>query len=270
MKFINSSVEELHNLARSKREEYLGGDPFPGIYFDNFFNAQALSEVLEEFPDLSKNADLSFNDANQIKLASKGEYKFKDKTKEFMHYLNSQPFLEFLSILTGVEALVPDPYFEGGGAHQIMPGGLLKVHADFNKHKLTNLDRRLNVLVYMNKDWSEEWGGHFEFWDREMKASIKKILPVFNRMAIFTTTDFSFHGHPDPLRCPPDRSRKSLALYYYTNGRPDYEVNQGSAAHTTLFKERPNSKDKPAMSLKEIVRQITPPVIYNAAKRLVK
>jgi hypothetical protein len=169
-----------------------------------------------------------------------------------------------------VEALVPDPYFEGGGAHQIMPGGLLKVHADFNKHKLTNLDRRLNVLVYMNKDWSEEWGGHFELWDREMKAPVKKILPIFNRMAIFTTTDFSFHGHPDPLRCPPGRSRKSLALYYYTNGRPDYEVNSGLEEHSTLFKARPNSKDKPAISLKEIVRQITPPVIYNAAKKLVK
>ena len=268
MKFINSSVEELHNLAKSKRDEYLGGNPFPNIYFENFFNEEMLSEVLEEFPDLSKGADLSFNDANQIKLASKGEYKFKEKTRSFMHYLNSQPFLEFLSILTGVEALVPDPYFEGGGAHQIMPGGLLKVHADFNKHKLTLLDRRLNVLVYMNKDWSEDWGGHFELWDRDMKASVKKILPVFNRMAIFTTTDFSYHGHPDPLRCPPGRSRKSLALYYYTNGRPDYEINKGLEEHSTLFKARPT--DKQPISLKEIVRQLTPPVIYNAAKKLVK
>jgi hypothetical protein len=119
-----------------------------------------------------------------------------------MHFLNSQPFLEFLCILTGINTLLPDPYFEGGGAHQIMPGGHLKIHADFNKHILTNLDRRLNVLIYLNKDWEESWGGHLEFWDKELKSPVKKILPIFNRMAIFTTTSTSYHGHPDPLKCP--------------------------------------------------------------------
>jgi hypothetical protein len=265
MKFIDLSVSELHNLGNQKREEYLSGNPFPNIYFDNFFNEAKLSEILDEFPDLSKSADFNFNDPNQIKLASKGEYRFGEKTKEFMHFLNSQPFLEFLTALTGIPALIPDPYFDGGGAHQIMPGGLLKVHADFNKNKITNLDRRLNILVYMNKDWDESWGGHFELWDKEMKGSVKKILPVFNRMALFTTTSDSYHGHPDPLKCPPGRSRKSLALYYFTNGRPAEEVND---AHSTLFKKRP--EDKANFSFKNIVKQITPPFIYNAGKKIVK
>jgi hypothetical protein len=265
MKFIDLSVSDLHNLGHQKREEYLAGNPFPNIYFDNFFNAEKLSEILDEFPDLSKGADFNFNDPNQIKLASKGEYRFGEKTKEFMHFLNSQPFLEFLTALTGIEALIPDPYFDGGGAHQIMPGGLLKVHADFNKNKLTNLDRRLNILVYMNKDWDEAWGGHFELWDKEMKGAVKKILPVFNRMALFTTTSDSYHGHPDPLKCPPGRSRKSLALYYFTNGRPAEEITD---AHSTLFKKRPT--DKANFSFKNIIKQITPPIIYNAGKKLVK
>ncbi|MGV3767995.1 MAG: 2OG-Fe(II) oxygenase [Chitinophagaceae bacterium] len=265
MKFIDLSVSELHDLAKSRRADYLSAEPFPNTYFDNFFNAEKLSEVLEEFPDLSQNPDLKYNDANQIKLASKGEYRFGDKTREFMHFLNSQPFLEFLSILTGIEALIPDPYFDGGGAHQILPGGLLKIHADFNKNKLTNLDRRLNILVYMNKDWDESWGGHFELWDREMKGAVKKILPVFNRMALFTTTSDSYHGHPDPLRCPPDRSRKSLALYYYTNGRPEEEITD---THSTLFKARPNEKS--GKSFKDIIKQLTPPIIYDAAKKLAK
>jgi Rps23 Pro-64 3,4-dihydroxylase Tpa1-like proline 4-hydroxylase len=269
MKFINMTVDELHRLAKRKSEEYKTADPFPNIYFDNFFNDERLSEILNEFPDMSKKPDLKFEDTNQIKLASKGEYRFGDETKEFMHFLNSQPFLEFLSTLTGIDALIPDPYFDGGGCHQIMPGGLLKIHADFNKNKLTNLDRRLNVLVYLNKDWHEEWGGYFELWDTEMKHSIKKILPVFNRMAIFTTTDFSYHGHPDALKCPPERSRKSLALYYYTNGRPASEVNSGLESHSTLFKARPRT-DKSRISVKEIVKQITPPILYNAAKKITK
>lgn len=265
MKFIDLSVAELHELGKQKREEYLSGNPFPNIYFDNFFNEGKLSEILDEFPDLTKNADFNFNDPNQIKLASKGEYRFGDKTKEFMHFLNSQPFLEFLSALTGIEALIPDPYFDGGGAHQILPGGLLKVHADFNKNKITHLDRRLNILVYMNKDWDESWGGHFELWDKEMTHSVKKILPVFNRMAMFTTTSDSYHGHPDPLKCPPDRSRKSLALYYFTNGRPKEEQTE---THSTLFKRRPDDKAK--FTFKEVVKQITPPFIFNGVKKLVK
>lgn len=269
MKFIDKSVEDLHTMAVNKHQEYTTAKPFPNIYFDNFFNEKMLSEVLSEFPDLNKSADFSYNDKNQVKLASKGEYRFGEMTKEFMHFLNSQPFLEFLSKLTGINALIPDPYFDGGGAHQIMPGGLLKIHADFNKNKFTNLDRRLNVLVYMNKDWNEDWGGHFELWDKEMKGCEKKILPLFNRMAIFTTTDFSYHGHPDALRCPEGRSRKSLALYYYTNGRPDEEINKGLEKHSTLFVNRPEL-DKPALNVKQVIKLCTPPIIYETIKKILK
>src|SRR6266478_1984418 len=282
MRFINS-VEELHSLARNNRETYLSARPFPNIYFDTFFDEGSLSEVLDEFPDLSKEPDLSFDDPNQVKLASVGEYRFREETKDFMHFLNSQPFLEFLSLLTGIGGLIPDPYFDGGGAHQIMPGGLLKIHADFNKSTYINLDRRLNVLVYLNKDWNEEWGGQLELWDREIKGVEKKILPIFNRLAVFTTTDFSYHGHPDPLKCPPDRSRKSVALYYYTNGRPPEEVS-ALGVHTTLFQIRPDSPEEHAALLKaasdsrakrtsmakEVIRQITPPLLYNVAKKLVR
>jgi hypothetical protein len=149
MKYINKTVDELKALATDKRKNYVNANPFPNIYFDNFFKEEILEEVLSEWPDMDKEADFKFKDKNQIKLASKGEYRFGDKTKEFMHFLNSQPFLEFLSALTGINALLPDPYFDGGGLHQINKGGLLKVHADFNKNKFTGLDRRLNILIYL-------------------------------------------------------------------------------------------------------------------------
>jgi hypothetical protein len=262
MEFINKSVEELKTFAKEKNEEYIHADPFPNIYFDNFFIPERLKEVLQEFPDLTKGADLKFNDPNQIKLASKGEYRFGPKMLSFMHFLNSQPFLEFLSTLTGIQNLIPDPFFDGGGAHQIQPGGMLKIHADFNKHPNTKLDRRINVLVYMNEDWHEEYGGHFELWDTEMKGVRKKILPLFNRMALFSTTSNSYHGHPNPLTCPPDRTRKSIALYYYSNGRPEEGIEAGSADHNTIFKYRPEDrKSRFISSLKEVVKQITPPIL---------
>jgi hypothetical protein len=268
MEFISKSVEELKAFAKEKKDTYQTADPFPNIYFDNFFIPEKLKEVLNEFPDLTKNPDLKFNDPNQVKLASKGEYRFGDKTLHFMHFLNSQPFLEFLSELTGIENLIPDPFFDGGGCHQIQPGGMLKIHADFNKHPTTKLDRRLNVLVYMNEDWHEEYGGHFELWDTEMKGVRKKILPLFNRMALFSTTSNSYHGHPNPLTCPPDRTRKSLALYYYTNGRPQSEILNGIEEHNTLFRHRPeDKKSRFVSSLKEAVRQITPPILLGGLNK---
>jgi len=269
MEFISKSVEELKAFAKSKNEEYVHADPFPNIYFDDFFIPEKLKEVLNEFPDLTKGADLKFHDPNQIKLASKGEYRFGPKTLEFMHFLNSQPFLEFLTDLTGIENLIPDPFFDGGGCHQIQPGGMLKIHADLNKHPNTKLDRRLNVLVYMNEDWHEEYGGHFELWDTEMKGARRKILPLFNRMAMFSTTSNSYHGHPNLLPCPPDRTRKSLALYYYTNGRPESEIVKGIEDHNTIFRHRPEDKaSRIKTSLKNAIKLITPPILLGGLGKL--
>jgi Rps23 Pro-64 3,4-dihydroxylase Tpa1-like proline 4-hydroxylase len=272
MNFLNTGVD-LKQLALDKKAEYQNAAPFPNIVIDNFFNPEMLSQVLADFPDLSKKVDIiNYDNQNEKKLAAKGEMHFSDNTKAFVHFLNSQPVLEFLQELTGInETLLPDPYLLGGGYHEIKPGGMLKIHADFNKHESTWLDRRINLLVYLNKDWEESYGGHFELWDKDMTQSYQKILPVFNRIAIFSTTDFSFHGHPNALTCPPDRSRKSLALYYYSNGRPKSEISKN--AHATLFKDRAGVQGdtlKEPVSLKDIVRGLTPPIIYDTIKKAVK
>lgn len=238
LEYINMTSDELLQFGADKHQEYITNPPFPSGYWDNFFKPEKLKEVLAEFPELGDEKDIKFNNPNENKLATRGEYKFQEKTRHFVHFLNSQPFLDFLSNLTGIKHLIPDPTFEGGGFHQIKPGGFLKIHADFNKHRLYNLDRRLNVLIYLNEDWDESYGGHFELWDKEMKGCVTKVLPIFNRMAMFSTTDFSYHGHPDPLTCPPNRSRKSLALYYYTNGRPAEEVENNKERINTKFVAR--------------------------------
>jgi Rps23 Pro-64 3,4-dihydroxylase Tpa1-like proline 4-hydroxylase len=157
--------------------------------------------------------------------------------------------------------LLPDPYYTGGGLHQIRPGGLLEVHADFSYHTKLRLDRRINVLIYLNKDWKEEYGGHFELWDREVTRAVKKILPIFNRCAIFSTTSTSFHGHPLPLACPADRNRKSIATYYYSNGRPE-ETSELTHRHEVAFQERPGvNRVKTSIGIRKAIRAITPPVL---------
>lgn len=272
MDFLKTSIHDLIELGNQKHEEYANADPFPNIYFDNFFNADALREVLAEFPELGKKGDIHYENPNESKYASKGEFRFGEKSRELAHFLNSQPFLMFLQNLTGIkEALVPDPYFEGGGFHQIKPGGYLKVHVDFHKHKLMGLDRRINVLVYLNESWEEEYGGHFELWERDMSKCAVRIAPLFNRMAIFSTTDYSWHGHPDKLTCPPDRSRKSMALYYYTNGRPDSEISPENRQRiTTTFTAR-KGQDSQKMTrfnnMVNLANDLLPPIVVRTIKK---
>lgn len=277
MKILSSEFSNLKEISGKAKVKYQTSNPFPNIHFDNFFNEDLLNKVLEEFPDLSKGDTKKHYNEYESKFAGKGERKFKETTKLLMHFMNSEPILEFLQELTGIkEKLMPDPYFIGGGQHELKPGGFLKIHADFNKHKPTNLDRRINVLIYLNKGWKDEYGGHFELWDKNMENCVKKILPAFNTMAIFSTTDFSYHGNPGIIKCPEGQSRKSLALYYYTNGRPAEEVNAGLEDHSTLFVARKGyGKDtekvkKEPYGIKHLAKDLTPPILIKAAKALIK
>jgi len=268
MSFYTIETAKLQDLAKQHRDAYVTGKPFPHIYMDNVFPEEVLNRVLEEFPN-SKQIDWQrYQNNNEVKLASRNEMEFGSFTRHFIHLLNSRPFLDFLEHLTGIKNLIPDPSLEGGGLHQILRGGLLKVHADFNKHPATGLDRRLNVLIYLNKDWEEAYGGHFELWDKNMEKAEVKILPLFNRMAIFSTTSYSYHGHPDALNCPEDRSRKSIALYYYTNGRPAEEIDPSLKYHSTLFKVRKDKLEDAKADVKKVLRDFVPPILIKGYMRM--
>ena len=216
------------------RPHYVAAQPFPHIVIDGLFPNEVLEKVLAEFPKPDEIEWRKFDSATEKKLGYWHESTLRPDLQLFLYEMSSAPVLRFLEALTGIEGLIPDPYYGGAGPHQILSGGFLKVHVDFNWHPLLKLDRRLNLLVYLNKDWREEYGGHLELWDRGMTRCERKILPVFNRTVVFSTTDFSFHGHPEPLACPPGMSRKSVSFYYYTNGRPEEER---SAPHDTIFRK---------------------------------
>jgi hypothetical protein len=204
---------------QSRREIFRTAQPFPHIVLDGLFGDEELRRVVAEFPPPLAEGWRRFDNANERKLGYFHESShITPATRGFLDAMNSFETLLFLEALTGIEGLIPDPYFGGGGLHQIERGGFLNIHADFNVHPKLRIDRRLNVLIYLNEEWREDYGGHLELWDAGLTACQQRILPIFNRTVIFATDDTSFHGHPQPLACPPSMTRKSLSLYYYTAG----------------------------------------------------
>jgi len=260
--------EKLAALGESRSADYAKADPFPHAVLDNFLPQAVADEILDSFPDKSSEEWLKFQNAREKKSANNNDALMPPYIRHILGQFNSGAMCSFIEKLTGINGIIPDPYFWGGGQHQIEPGGYLKVHADFNWHDRLNLDRRVNLLLYMNKDWEESYGGHLELWDTKMEKCVQRILPIFNRCAIFSTTSDSFHGHPEPLSCPHGRFRKSLALYYYTQGRPENEKNE---THSTLFRQRPGEGFKESdesAGIRTVVKKLVPPILIDGLNLL--
>jgi Rps23 Pro-64 3,4-dihydroxylase Tpa1-like proline 4-hydroxylase len=249
----------LQTLAEQHRRDYAAAQPFPHVVIDDFLQRSVLERVFYEIPKRGEIGWIEFDDARGKKLASKLETELGSATRALLYQLNSSVFIDFLETLTGISGLIPDPHFWGGGVHQIVRGGFLKVHADFNRHPRLKLDRRLNLLIYLNPEWEEQWGGHLELWDRDMMECRRKILPIFGRSVIFSTTDFANHGHPEPLNCPQGKTRKSLALYYYSNGRPRSET--AGEHYATPFRRRPG--EGRLLTPETIAQNLLPPIVMS-------
>ena len=205
MNYLNLNYNELENYALENKENYVSAKPFPHIVIDNFFNNDLLNNLINEFPKNLDKIGNKFENKVERKLSLNKSHLLSNNTNNFLNFLNSQIFLNFLQNLTDIdEKLVPDPYLLGGGLHELRKDGYLNIHADFNLHPSMKLDRRLNILIYLNKDWKESFGGSLQLWDKNMKECIQKIIPEFNRMVIFSTTDFSYHGNPDKVSCTED------------------------------------------------------------------
>jgi hypothetical protein len=264
-------MQEAMELVATPGQQaaYREGDPFPHIVIDGLFPAEILEDVLSEFPKPGEMNWRSYDSATEKKLGMRLGNKIGPRSQEFLYYLNSPPVLRYLEQLTGIKGLVPDPYYLGGGLHQIERGGFLKIHADFNWHEAMKLHRRINLLVYLNKDWEDSFGGKLELWKGDDKEGgpRKMIAPIFGRCVVFNTTDFSYHGHPDPLNCPEGRTRKSIALYYYSATRPASEL---TAEHGTLFLQRTTGEWKEAASgkMKAFLRDLIPPALLKGLRKL--
>jgi hypothetical protein len=206
-------LPQLDDLQR----DYAAAEPFPHIVLDDFVPTATAQRALEEFPPIS--ADwIHYVHANERKFGRTERAALSPFLGGLIDELNSPAFVDFLMQLTGIDQLIPDPALEGGGLHQSKRGGFLNIHADFTVHPhRRNWRRRVNLLLYLNPAWDDAYGGHLELWDRDMRHCVRKVAPLFNRCVIFNTDADSYHGHPDPLQCPEGVTRKSIALYYFTD-----------------------------------------------------
>ncbi len=257
----------LAQMGESLRAKYSTALPWPHVVIDDFMPPEVLDEVREEAltVDIGKRyAKFLDRKTDHNKFAFKPDV-VGPATAQLVNFLNSGPFISYLEKMTGIPGLLADPSYFGGGLHKIMPGGFLEIHADFNHLKPYNLERRLNLLLYLNKDWISDYKGELELWDRESMRKVASVEPIFNRCVVFSTTKESLRGHPTPLASPPGVHRMSLALYYYTNTWKPSVVE-----HSTLYHISQNNKVRLRVDrvLKSLIQDITPPIFRKSIKAL--
>lgn len=260
-------------IGESMSADYCFAEPFPHIVLDNFLPLALVEELCAHFPNEKLGSDVVFDmgyaghNKRQILPADCDSY-----CRRAFDFFNSQPFVEFLEGLTAIDGLLPDPYFTGGGFHEIGRGGKLGVHADFRINNKLHVNRRMNVIVYLNEGWREEYNGALELWSRDMSAKVKSVLPVLNRCVIFNTDADSYHGHPDPLTSPAGVLRRSLALYYYTASKAVYDEVPN---RSTMYAARPGDdaatrREAAGLRREQHLNDWVPPALLRYSRALMR
>ena len=233
MEFID--LKELNQRLPDIKKKYQTKKPFRYVMFDDFFSKDIAEKIHDAFPPVEVGTWDGTTYIDQKNKFQQTSFESNSIMHQVFQELNAQPFLDWLQELSMIEDdILGDDELFGGGLHQSVNGAFLNVHVDYNIHPKTKFHRRLNVLVYMNKDWKDEYEGHLELWNLTdgKKEQIGRYAPKFNRCIIFETNEISFHGHPKPLNTPKGLTRKSLATYYYTKNRPTAELVE---EHNTIY-----------------------------------
>ena len=268
---VNLSLKDAKKLGEGLSAEYCFAEPFPHIVIDDFLPQEFIDKILNNFPIEKLDDDVIFEigyaglHKRQVSPANCNGF-----IREVFGFFNSATFVHYLESLTTIPSLIPDPHFVGGGFHETSKGGKLGIHADFRINEALHLNRRINVIIYLNKEWKEEWGGKLELWDTKMKNVVHSIAPLFNRCVIFNTDADSFHGHPDPLLTPENVKRKSLALYYYTASKRIYE---DTVSHDTMYKARPSDDAETrklvrSSTLDNYLKDLVPPFLFRVYRKV--
>ncbi|MBX3727417.1 MAG: 2OG-Fe(II) oxygenase [Xanthomonadales bacterium] len=225
----------LAAIAQADADGFRNADPYPHLVMDGFLRPEVATRLEQAFPgpDDAVAWDRFGAQGYEVKLGSAREEAFPAPLRQAIHDLNAGPFIRFLEALTGIEHLLPDPHLRGGGLHLSRRGDHLGIHADFNWHDGLQAHRRLNLLIYLNPQWQDGWGGELELWDTQARERVRRVEPLFNRAVLFATRSDTFHGHPAPWAAPEGVHRRSIAMYYYTSTRPAEEQRP---AHSTLYK----------------------------------
>jgi len=242
--------EALARLAARHGESFRNAQPFQHVAMDDFLPPDVLALLIREFPgpddpcwQMHGPGRTSWTkEKDSAKLACDDETRFGPFTRHFMGQLNSATFLRFLEELTGQKGIIADPSYSHCGMHSTGRGGRLMMHTDMNRHPHGwQMHQFVNLIVYLNHDWKDEYGGHLELWNHH-RQPMRKIAPSANRVVLFNTGTRSLHGHPEPLTCPPGRRRNSLAVYYYLRERPANEAYTGMQRSVRWFQSTDEDK----------------------------
>lgn len=215
-------------------------EPFRHVVIDDFFEADYAAQLLADFPAFERGN--ARNEAGETGGKSTVE-RIRQLGPAYValdECIKSRAFLDLVGRVTGIADLLYDPYYFGGGTHENRAGQDLDPHIDFNRHPIETWHRRLNLIVYLNREWSDAWGGSLELHSdpRAEDDRVTAVTPIFNRCVIFETTESSWHGF-SRIAPPSQRSgltRKSIALYFYTRERPAEEL---ADTHSTIYVDRP-------------------------------
>ncbi|MGO9801606.1 MAG: 2OG-Fe(II) oxygenase [Candidatus Binatus sp.] len=267
-----SDATTLASEGKKLSETYAHNKPWPHVVLDDFIDPELLERVRKEAAAVRR-AD--YYEKFVDRKSDHNKYAFAPdvvglETSRLINFLNSGAFVGYLETLTGISGLLADPSYFGGGLHKIQSGGYLEVHTDFNHLKRYNLERRLNLLLYLNKDWKPAYNGNLELWDRSSMSLVTSVSPIFNRCVVFSTTFESLHGHPLPLATPRGTERMSIALYYYTNTWKSEEKERPTTFHIS---QDHKVRIRPSRVYRSVVRTLVPPIFrnsYRAVKQLVR
>ena len=228
-----SNEEQLDKMQAA----FAQGEPFPHIVIDDFFNAELAHALEDGFPIREGETNKEvwhaagwhvYDNPIEGKLAFDQIQALSPPFQSAWNALQSPESVQKLRKITRIPELQTDPHVHGAGLHYHPVRGRLEMHLDYSIHPISGMERRVNLIVYLNSDWQEEWGGDLQLWEgdeHQPTKLVQRVLPRFNRAVLFRTSDISWHGMPDELRCPEKRGRKSLAIYYVspptiTAGRP--------------------------------------------------
>ena len=233
------SLAERIVSSRSGAEFF--DSPFQYLILDDAFNHKIASLCLQHFPTLSDDCwEFSNIPGVEVKARSTwtSEFDSPDGVVDVIRILNSAPILRAMSERFQIPKLMPDPYFTGGGLNCSSSGGHLDIHVDGNYHDASGMHRRMNALLYLNPNYQSDWGGEFGIYENDGEALVKTVEPVHNRLLIFDSHDKSYHGIPNPVKCPPNEPRKSIILYFYTVEPRPRHVTTIEEPHSALWKSK--------------------------------
>jgi len=254
---------QLPANVKSLSFDYRSATPFPHLILDNLFSEELLDRVIQELPPLGDAHWVRHDDNHLQQFNLRSAADLGEAGSQVVAFLHSARFLYFLSEVTGIRDLLPDPYLQGAGYHMIPRGGKFDVHLDRNVAYSTGLVRRLSLLIYLNRDWKHEYGGQLELWSKDGKRPEVVIEPIFNRTTIFEITDENYHGVPAVVRCPKGRSRNCFVVYYHT---AQVREEKDLTAHTSIY--GPRSYAQSESKFRQFVKDLVPPILLRGFRKL--